>query len=133
MQDTRASMFSFINVRDFNNICMESNVVLDANSCCLSSGEFLYQEYRDKSTQHEIEARRLQDNYLQTPKTPDSPKPPEEGSPPPTEHQRSNSTFSRLQNPSSGFNLWQDLPEIKNSRVLTVLQPQEIKLQEVRM
>lgn len=92
--------------------------------------EFLYQEYRDKSTQHEIEARRLQDNYLQTPKTPDSPKPPEEGSPPPTEHQRSNSTFSRLQNPSSGFNLWQDLPEIKNSRVLTVLQPQEIKLQE---
>ncbi|XP_040283830.1 ephexin-1 isoform X1 [Bufo bufo] len=92
--------------------------------------EFLYQEYRDKSTQHEIEARRLQDNYVQTPQTPDSPKTPEKGSPPPIEHQRSNSTFRRLQNNCSGFNLWQDLPEIKNSGVLTVLQPQEIKLQE---
>ncbi|XP_066454347.1 ephexin-1 isoform X1 [Eleutherodactylus coqui] len=92
--------------------------------------EFLYQEYRDKSTQHEIEARRLQDNYVQTPQTPDSPKTPEEGSSPPTEHQRSNSSFFRLQNTSSCFNLWQDLPEIKNSGVLTVLQPQEIKLQE---
>ncbi|XP_075717436.1 ephexin-1 isoform X1 [Rhinoderma darwinii] len=92
--------------------------------------EFLYQEYRDKSTQHEIEARRLQDNYVHTPKTPESPKTPVEGSSPPTENHRSNSTFSRLQNSCSGFNLWQDLPEIKNSRVLTVLQPQEIKLQE---
>ncbi|KAM4042860.1 ephexin-1 isoform 2-T3 [Anomaloglossus baeobatrachus] len=92
--------------------------------------EFLYQEYRDKSTQNEIEARRLQDIYVQSPKTPDSPKSPEEGSSPPTEHTRSNSTFSRLQNTCSGFNLWQDLPEIKNSCVLSVLQPQEIKLQE---
>ncbi|XP_069583864.1 ephexin-1 isoform X1 [Ranitomeya imitator] len=92
--------------------------------------EFLYQEYRDKSTQNEIEARRLQDIYVQSPKTPDSPKSPEEESSPPTEHTRSNSTFSRLQNTCSGFNLWQDLPEIKNSCVLSVLQPQEIKLQE---
>ncbi|KAM3931690.1 ephexin-1 isoform 2-T2 [Leptodactylus fuscus] len=92
--------------------------------------EFLYQEYRDKSTRDEIQARRLQDNYVQTPQTPDSPKSPEEGSSPPTEHHRSNSTFSRLQNTCSGFNLWQDLPEIKNSGVLSVLQPQEIKLQE---
>lgn len=92
--------------------------------------EFLYQEYRDKSTQHEIQARRLQDSYAQPAKTPDSSKSPEEGSPPSIEHHRSNSTLSRLQNTCSGFNLWQDLPEIKNSRVLTVLQPQEVKLQE---
>ncbi|KAM9316458.1 ephexin-1 [Gastrophryne carolinensis] len=89
--------------------------------------DFLYQEYRDKSTQHEIQARRLQDNYAQPPKTPESP---EEGSPPPTERPRSNSTLLRLQSSCSGFNLWQDLPEIKNSGVLTVLQPQEVKLQE---
>ncbi|XP_063771799.1 ephexin-1 isoform X2 [Pseudophryne corroboree] len=92
--------------------------------------EFLYQEYRDKSTQHEIQARRLQDKCAQPPETPDSPTTPEEESSPRTEYQRSNSTFSRLQNTCSGFNLWQDLPEIKNSRVLSVLQPQEIKLQE---
>ncbi|XP_068136792.1 ephexin-1 isoform X2 [Hyperolius riggenbachi] len=92
--------------------------------------EFLYQEYRDKSTQHEIQARRLQDNYARRPKSPDSPKSPEQGSSPPTEHHRSNSTLSRLQNSCSGFNLWQDLPEIKDSRVLTLLKPQEVKLQE---
>ncbi|KAM5164288.1 ephexin-1 isoform 2-T2 [Mantella aurantiaca] len=92
--------------------------------------EFLYQEYRDKSTQHEIEARRLQDNYAQPAKTPESPKSPVVGSPTATGTHRSNSTLSRLQNTCSGFNLWQDLPEIKNSRVLTVLQPQEVKLQE---
>ncbi|XP_075057844.1 ephexin-1 isoform X2 [Mixophyes fleayi] len=91
--------------------------------------EFLYQEYRDKSTQHEIQARRLQDKCVQPPKSPDSSKTPEESSPH-TEYNRSNSTFRRLQNTSSGFNLWQDLPEIKNSRVLNVLRPQEIKLQE---
>ncbi|XP_018423169.1 PREDICTED: ephexin-1 isoform X2 [Nanorana parkeri] len=92
--------------------------------------EFLYQEYRDKSTQNEIQARRLQDKYAQPAKTPDSPKSPTQGSPSATGPHRSNSTLSRLQNTSSGFNLWQDLPEIKNSRVLTVLQPQEVKLQE---
>lgn len=36
-----------------------------------------------------------------------------------------------LSNPHSRFNLWQDLPEIQSSGVLDILQPEEIKLQEV--
>ncbi|XP_053316065.1 ephexin-1 isoform X2 [Spea bombifrons] len=92
--------------------------------------ELLYQEYRDKANQHEIQARRLQDNYVQTPEIQDSSQAPEEGSPPPIERRRTDSTFSRLSSSVSGFNLWQDLPEIKSSSVLSLLQPGEIKLQE---
>ncbi|XP_063298449.1 ephexin-1 isoform X1 [Pelobates fuscus] len=92
--------------------------------------ELLYQEYRDKANQHEIQARRLQDNYASTTETQENSQTSEEGSPPPIEHHRSNSTLSRLQSSCSGFNLWQDLPEIKSSNVLDILSPPQIKLQE---
>ncbi|KAM8953181.1 ephexin-1 [Pelodytes ibericus] len=92
--------------------------------------ELLYQEYRDKSNQHEIQARRLQDNYVQATQSQDSSHAPGEDSPPATGLRKVNSTFSRLQSSCSGFNLWQDLPEIKNSDVLSILQPEEVKLQE---
>ncbi|KAG8445414.1 hypothetical protein GDO86_010264 [Hymenochirus boettgeri] len=92
--------------------------------------EFLYQEYRDKSTQHEIQTRRLQDNYVQTAETSNNSHTSRSGSPPPIENRRSDSTLSRLQNSCSGFNLWQDLPDVRKSGVLSLLQPEEVKLQE---
>ncbi|XP_041420917.1 ephexin-1 isoform X2 [Xenopus laevis] len=92
--------------------------------------EFLYQEYRDKSTQHEIQTRRLQDNYVQSAETSDNSQKTPLGSPPPIENQRANYTLSRLESSSSGFNLWQDLPDVRKSGVLSLLQPQEVKLQE---
>ncbi|KAM4694593.1 ephexin-1 isoform 2-T2 [Discoglossus pictus] len=92
--------------------------------------ELLYQEYRDKSTQQEIEVRRLQDNYVQRPTSPEHSQTSEPGSPPPTGLRRTNPSLSRLQNTCSGFNLWQDLPDIRNSGLLSLLQPEEIKLQE---
>ncbi|KAE8604598.1 hypothetical protein XENTR_v10014751 [Xenopus tropicalis] len=97
---------------------------------CFSSGEFLYQEYRDKSTQHEIETRRLQDNYVQSAETSNNSQNTPLGSPPPIENQRANSTFSRFESSCSGFNLWQDLPDVRKSGVLALLQPEEVKLQE---
>ncbi|KAM4772111.1 ephexin-1 isoform 2-T2 [Rhinophrynus dorsalis] len=92
--------------------------------------EFLYQEYRDKSTQNEIQTRRLQDNYVQPSTTPDDPETPEQGSPPPIEQRKANPSLSRLHSSSSGFNLWQDLPDIRSSGVLVLLKPEEVKLQE---
>ncbi|XP_070801528.1 ephexin-1 [Pituophis catenifer annectens] len=90
----------------------------------------LYQEYRDKSTRHEIETRRLQDSQTDT----------EEGSTTeesPTETETANVLENKtvpqinlLRNSTSRFNLWQDLPEIRSSGVLNILQPDEIKLQE---
>ncbi|XP_063162961.1 ephexin-1 [Candoia aspera] len=90
----------------------------------------LYQEYRDKSTRHEIETRRLQDSQTDT----------EEGSAAeesPTETATANVLESKtvpqinlLRNSTSRFNLWQDLPEVRSSGVLNILQPDEIKLQE---
>ncbi|XP_038612611.1 ephexin-1 [Tachyglossus aculeatus] len=91
----------------------------------------LYQEYRDKSTLQEIETRRLQDAEIQA----DSESPSSEETP--TEEESRNSRESKplpqiclLNNANSRFNLWQDLPEIRSSGVLEILQPDEIKLQE---
>ncbi|XP_041419376.1 ephexin-1 isoform X2 [Xenopus laevis] len=92
--------------------------------------EFLYQEYRDKSTQHEIQTRRLQDNYVRSAETSNNSQSTPLGSPPPVENQRANSTLSRFKSSCSGFNLWQDLPDVRKSDVLTLLQPEEVKLQE---
>ncbi|XP_075425711.1 ephexin-1 [Ascaphus truei] len=98
------------------------------NGC--EAKELLYQEYRDKSNQHEIEARRLQDTYVQPPPTPVSSQTHGQRSPPPIQQRRVSPSLSRLQSSCSGFNLWQDLPDIRSSGVLSLLQPEEIKLQE---
>ncbi|XP_072851878.2 ephexin-1 isoform X1 [Pogona vitticeps] len=90
----------------------------------------LYQEYRDKSTRQEIETRRLQDSQTDI----------EEGSTTeetPSESETADATESKavpqinlLRNSTSRFNLWQDLPEVRSSGVLNILQPDEIRLQE---
>lgn len=97
----------------------------------------LYQEYRDKSTLQEIETRRQQDAEIQgdadgSPTGEDTPEEEEEeeelASPP---QRRAVPQICLLSNPHSRFNLWQDLPEIQSSGVLEILQPEEVKLQEV--
>lgn len=107
--------------------------------CCdsLISG-LLYQEYRDKSTLQEIETRRQQDAEIQSNSdgsqagedTPEEEEEEEEelASPP---ERRALPQICLLSNPHSRFNLWQDLPEIQSSGVLDILQPEEVKLQEV--
>lgn len=101
----------------------------------------LYQEYRDKSTLQEIETRRQQDAEIQA-NAPGSPaseetdgeeeeeEDEEELASPP--ERKALPQICLLSNPHSRFNLWQDLPEIRSSGVLDMLQPEEIKLQEVR-
>ncbi|XP_053164074.1 ephexin-1 isoform X3 [Hemicordylus capensis] len=91
----------------------------------------LYQEYRDKSTRQEIETRRLQDSQtdtedecLTTEETPSETEPAD-----PAES-KAVPQISLLRNSNSRFNLWQDLPEVRSSGVLNILQPDEIKLQE---
>ncbi|XP_025261238.1 ephexin-1 isoform X1 [Theropithecus gelada] len=98
----------------------------------------LYQEYRDKSTLQEIETRRQQDAEIEdntngSPASEDTPEEEEEeeeeepASPP---ERKALPQICLLSNPHSRFNLWQDLPEIRSSGVLEILQPEEIKLQE---
>ncbi|XP_059871898.1 ephexin-1 isoform X1 [Lagenorhynchus albirostris] len=97
----------------------------------------LYQEYRDKSTLQEIETRRQQDAEIQdnADGSPASVETPEEdegeeeepASPP---ERKAVPQICLLSNPHSRFNLWQDLPEIRSSGVLDILQPEEIRLQE---
>ncbi|KAJ8781606.1 hypothetical protein J1605_010864 [Eschrichtius robustus] len=98
----------------------------------------LYQEYRDKSTLQEIETRRQQDAEIQdnvdgSPASEETPEEDEEeeeepASPP---ERKAVPQICLLSNPHSRFNLWQDLPEIRSSGVLDLLQPEEIRLQEV--
>ncbi|XP_056675956.1 ephexin-1 isoform X2 [Monodelphis domestica] len=100
----------------------------------------LYQEYRDKSTLREIETRRLQDAEVQahTDESPTSEETPtEEEEEEEEEGEAANSSTKKalpqiclLNNANSRFNLWQDLPEIRSSGVLDILQPDEIRLQE---
>nr|XP_033814432.1 ephexin-1 isoform X1 [Geotrypetes seraphini] len=95
--------------------------------------ELLYQEYRDKSTLQEIETRRQQDAYVHTEHQLDSQNNeeiPTTEAPLNTQENRPPPPLNRLQSSGSNFNLWQDLPEIRNSGVLDILQPEEIKLQE---
>ncbi|XP_063093166.1 ephexin-1 isoform X2 [Cavia porcellus] len=100
----------------------------------------LYQEYRDKSTLQEIETRRQQDAEIQShedgsPAGEDAPEDEEDeeeeeeepASPP---ERRPLPQICLLSNPHSRFNLWQDLPEIRSSGVLDILQPEEVRLQE---
>ncbi|XP_007939956.1 ephexin-1 [Orycteropus afer afer] len=95
----------------------------------------LYQEYRDKSTLQEIETRRQQDAEIQadedgSPASEEAPEEEEEeelASPP---ERKALPQICLLSNPHSRFNLWQDLPEIRSSGVLEILQPEEVKLQE---
>ncbi|KAB0391131.1 hypothetical protein E2I00_008540 [Balaenoptera physalus] len=97
----------------------------------------LYQEYRDKSTLQEIETRRQQDAEIQdnvdgSPASEETPEEDEEeeeepASPP---ERKAVPQICLLSNPHSRFNLWQDLPEIRSSGVLDLLQPEEIRLQE---
>lgn len=100
----------------------------------------LYQEYRDKSTLQEIETRRKQDAEIQagddgSPASEEAPEEEEEAeeeelaSPP---ERKALPQICLLSNPHSRFNLWQDLPEIRSSGVLDILQPEEIRLQEVK-
>ncbi|KAK7805241.1 hypothetical protein U0070_001141, partial [Myodes glareolus] len=99
----------------------------------------LYQEYRDKSTLQEIETRRQQDAEIQsnsdesqagedTPEEEEEEEEEELASPP---ERRALPQICLLSNPHSRFNLWQDLPEIQSSGILDILQPEEVKLQEV--
>uniref|UniRef100_G3TMG8 Ephexin-1 n=1 Tax=Loxodonta africana TaxID=9785 RepID=G3TMG8_LOXAF len=85
----------------------------------------LYQEYRDKSTLQEIETRRQQDAEIHD-RSPASVEAPP-ASPP---ERKALPQICLLSNPHSRFNLWQDLPEIRSSGVLEILQPEEVKLQE---
>lgn len=98
----------------------------------------LYQEYRDKSTLQEIETRRKQDAEIQagddgSPASEEAPEEEEEAEeeelPSPPER-KALPQICLLSNPHSRFNLWQDLPEIRSSGVLDILQPEEIRLQE---
>ncbi|XP_009637788.2 ephexin-1 [Egretta garzetta] len=90
----------------------------------------LYQEYRDKSTRQEIETRRLQDSQTDPEETSPSEETPSEAEPTSTTESKAPPQISLLRNSNSRFNLWQDLPEIRSSGVLSILQPDEIKLQE---
>ncbi|KAM6326247.1 ephexin-1 [Podargus strigoides] len=90
----------------------------------------LYQEYRDKSTRQEIETRRLQDSQTDPEESSPSEETPSEAEPSSTTESKGPSQISLLRNSNSRFNLWQDLPEIRSSGVLSILQPDEIKLQE---
>ncbi|XP_004674822.1 PREDICTED: ephexin-1 [Condylura cristata] len=97
----------------------------------------LYQEYRDKSTLQEIETRRKQDAEIQTnvdgsPGSGETPEEEQELEPEPASLpvRKALPQICLLSNPHSRFNLWQDLPEIRSSGVLDILQPEEIKLQE---
>ncbi|XP_064021372.1 ephexin-1 isoform X1 [Pogoniulus pusillus] len=90
----------------------------------------LYQEYRDKSTRQEIETRRLQDSQTDPEESSPSEEAPSEAEPASTPESKAPPQISLLRNSSSRFNLWQDLPEIQSSGVLSILQPDEIKLQE---
>ncbi|XP_036767673.2 ephexin-1 isoform X1 [Manis pentadactyla] len=100
----------------------------------------LYQEYRDKSTLQEIETRRQQDAEIQanargplagegSPEG-DEDEDEEEEEPASPPERKALPQICLLSNPHSRFNLWQDLPEIRSSGVLEILQPEEIKLQE---
>lgn len=91
----------------------------------------LYQEYRDKSTRQEIETRRLQDSQTDAEEctaTEDTASQTEATN---TEESKAVPQICLLRNSTSRFNLWQDLPEVRSSGVLNILQPDEIKLQEV--
>ncbi|XP_062462599.1 ephexin-1 isoform X2 [Pezoporus occidentalis] len=90
----------------------------------------LYQEYRDKSTRQEIETRRLQDSQTDPEESSPSEETPSEAEPTSTPESKAPPQISLLRNSNSRFNLWQDLPEIRSSGVLSILQPDEIKLQE---
>uniref|UniRef100_A0A8B9S1Q3 Neuronal guanine nucleotide exchange factor n=1 Tax=Accipiter nisus TaxID=211598 RepID=A0A8B9S1Q3_9AVES len=90
----------------------------------------LYQEYRDKSTRQEIETRRLQDSQTDPEERSPSEETPSEAEPTSTTESKAPPQISLLRNSNSRFNLWQDLPEIRSSGVLSILQPDEIKLQE---
>ncbi|XP_065496406.1 ephexin-1 [Caloenas nicobarica] len=90
----------------------------------------LYQEYRDKSTRQEIETRRLQDSQTDPEESSPSEETPPEAEPTSTTENKAPPQISLLRNSNSRFNLWQDLPEIRSSGVLSILQPDEIKLQE---
>lgn len=91
----------------------------------------LYQEYRDKSTRQEIETRRLQDSQTDPEESSPSEETPPEAEPTNTTENKAPPQISLLRNSNSRFNLWQDLPEIRSSGVLSILKPDEIKLQEV--
>ncbi|XP_064242201.1 ephexin-1 isoform X1 [Passer domesticus] len=90
----------------------------------------LYQEYRDKSTREEIETRRLQDSQTDPEETSPSDETPSEAEPTSTTENKAPPQINLLRNSNSRFNLWQDLPEVQSSGVLSILQPDEIKLQE---
>ncbi|XP_064373081.1 ephexin-1 isoform X2 [Dromaius novaehollandiae] len=90
----------------------------------------LYQEYRDKSTRQEIETRRLQDSQTDPEENSASEETPSETEAPSITESKAAPQISLLRNSNSRFNLWQDLPEIRSSGVLSILQPDEIKLQE---
>lgn len=90
----------------------------------------LYQEYRDKSTRQEIETRRLQDSQTDPEESSPSEETPSETEPTSTTENKAAPQINLLRNSNSRFNLWQDLPEIRSSGVLSILQPDEIKLQE---
>ncbi|KAM6064453.1 ephexin-1 isoform 2-T2 [Theristicus caerulescens] len=95
-----------------------------------SPAGLLYQEYRDKSTRQEIETRRLQDSQTDPEESSPSEETPSEAEPTSTTESKAPPQISLLRNSNSRFNLWQDLPEIRSSGVLSILQPDEIKLQE---
>ncbi|KAL8187568.1 UNVERIFIED_CONTAM: hypothetical protein K2H54_051254 [Gekko kuhli] len=91
----------------------------------------LYQEYRDKSTRQEIETRRLQDSQTDTEECTAIEETPSEKEATDTVENKAVPQINLLRNSTSRFNLWQDLPEIRSSGVLNILQPDEIRLQEV--
>lgn len=91
----------------------------------------MYQEYRDKSTRQEIETRRLQDSQTDIEECTAIEETQSEKETTDTVENKAVPQINLLRNTTSRFNLWQDLPEVRSSGVLNILQPDEIKLQEV--
>uniref|UniRef100_A0A7M4EPL8 Neuronal guanine nucleotide exchange factor n=1 Tax=Crocodylus porosus TaxID=8502 RepID=A0A7M4EPL8_CROPO len=77
-----------------------------------------------------IETRRLQDSQTDTEECSASEETLSEAEPTNTVESKAVPQINLLRNSTSRFNLWQDLPEIRSSGVLNILQPDEIKLQE---
>uniref|UniRef100_A0A8C3CEX0 Neuronal guanine nucleotide exchange factor n=1 Tax=Cairina moschata TaxID=8855 RepID=A0A8C3CEX0_CAIMO len=72
----------------------------------------------------------MQDSQTDPEESSPSEETPSEAEPTSTTENKAAPQINLLRNSNSRFNLWQDLPEIRSSGVLSILQPDEIKLQE---
>ncbi|XP_007885981.2 ephexin-1 isoform X2 [Callorhinchus milii] len=88
--------------------------------------ELLYQEYCEKSTFQEIQTRRMQDTGEFT----NEDKPPKVDTGTITAAAKQPDNLNQRTN-GQGMNLWQYTEKVRNSKILSSLSPNEIKLQEL--